>query len=100
MPDQNAELTQFPGAMTICASSLTTAFSGVTIPIEYFQPPCLPHVPIQAASSHLFGFFHHFLDAAHHVKGLLRKIIVLAFTDFLKSPDGVFDFDIFAAFAR
>src|SRR5271154_1476561 len=52
------------------------------------------------ACLHRFGLLENFVDGAHHVEGLLRNFIVLAFNDFLEAAHGVFDLDVFAFQAR
>src|SRR5437867_12152912 len=45
---------------------------------------------------HLFRFLQGFLNCTHHIKCLLRNIIVLAFDDFLEAAHSVFDLDVLA----
>src|SRR6266508_2836419 len=54
--------------------------------------------PVSARTSfhvtHLPGLFHGLVDAAHHVEGLLRQVIVLALDDLLEPADRVAQLDV------
>src|SRR5512141_3082408 len=66
-----------PGATTISTSPEDKRFSCVTISRW--------SVAILRLLLHLLADFNGFVDRTHHVEGLLRQIVVLAFQDFTEA---------------
>src|SRR5690242_13682523 len=82
-----------PGSVTSSTVSWTSGRSGVTI-----SSVSLVGSAISRSSGllHLLGGGEHVLDAAGHVEGALRDVVVLALDDFLEALDGVGDRHVLA----
>src|SRR5712691_12079029 len=84
-PGRTPKYPSEPGATTSSASVETSWRVGVA---SSKRMGALLHL------THLPGLFHSLVDAAHHVEGLLRQLVVLALDDLFEPADRVAQLDV------
>src|SRR5512134_2246353 len=87
-----------PGARTSSAPTERTRFSGVTM--SSVSAIADRPEPVEGSSrGQLLRLLDRLLDAAHHVEGLLRQVVVAALHDLLEAADGVGELHVLAGVA-
>src|SRR5438309_11589792 len=98
-------MNRIPSALT-CISRLNCGDSSASLRLEQHEPNGLSgSAMLQSRASRRLGrellaLLDRLLDAAHHVEGGLRKMIVFAFDQTLEALDGVLQVDQLAGRAR
>src|SRR5216684_5065300 len=82
-----------PVAMMNSTSPSKRLRSTLTTRSGYFNSGCGPLLHLLALSARL-------LDRAHHVKGLLREVVVLPLEDLREALDGLCDLHVLALASR
>src|SRR3546814_13633661 len=90
-PGITAKSPSVPGTTTIATSPDSRSFSGETSSKNTLSAMGRSWSGLRGGG-HLLGLFHGLFDAAHHVEGAFRQMVVLAVHHRLEGLDGFFEF--------
>src|ERR1700730_8901169 len=84
-----------PGSCTLATFSRNSCRCGVTMMSSMASGSIFFLRFGLRVALHSFSLLQGLINRAHHVKSLLRNIVVLAFHNFLEAPNRVFDLHVF-----